>query len=193
MQPRILSIILILLALSPAARADFMFEVSGTYITEKTGATDVKDDATKYFYNVAGYLDFGKKWWAGWSYLGVNMAGTSNASGSNESTSFQSSDTGPAIRYYFGKNQVFSMTAVFNVLSKASFKNVVTDKTESWNGTSYLVSFGLMPEVKSGFHIGVAINYYSASYSKKTVDGTETSESNTKTWMFPSLALSKTW
>jgi hypothetical protein len=193
MKIRVLSIILIVLALSPAARADFMIDLSGTYLSENTSSTDVKDDATKYYYNVAGYLDFAKKWWAGWSYLGVDMSGTSNASGSNQATSFQSSDTGPALRYYIDKNEVFSITAIYNVLAKAAYKNVVSGKTESWSGTSYLVSFGLMPEIKSGLHIGVSINYYHAGYTKKTVDGTETSEGNTKTWMFPSLSLSKSW
>ncbi|WP_413558064.1 hypothetical protein [Bdellovibrio sp. HCB209] len=193
MQTRTFPLILILLLFASGARAEFMLDLSGTYLTEKTNSTDVKDDSTKYSYNVGGYLKFAKKWWAGWSYLGVNMSGTSNATGSSVPTSFQSSDTGPALKYFFGKSEVFSLTAVFNVLAKASYKNVVSDSTEAWMGTSYLVSFGIMPEIKSGFHMGVALNYYSAAYTKKTVDGTETSEANTKSWLFPTLSLSKSW
>ncbi|WP_413584902.1 hypothetical protein [Bdellovibrio sp. HCB274] len=186
-------VILIFTAVAPQAHAEFMLAVSGSYISENTSSTDVKDDATKYYYNMTGYLRLAKKWWAGWSYLGINMTGTSNATGSSVPTSFQTSDTGPTIKYFFGKGEVFSMSANFNVLAKGTYKNVVTSSTEAWTGTSYMVGFSIMPEIKSNFRMGVGLNYYHAAYSKKTVDGTETSESNTKTWLFPTLSLSKSW
>ncbi len=186
-------IILILCMLAPQARAEFMLDVSGSYSSENTSSTDVKDDATKYYYNLTGYLNISKNWWGGWSYLGISMSGNSNATGSTVPTSFQTSDTGPSVKYFFGKNDVFYVSATFNVLAKGSYKNVVSNNTETWQGTSYMAGFGVMPEIKSGLHIGVAINYYHAAYSKKTVNGTETSESNTKTWLFPTLSLSKTW
>lgn len=185
--------IILILFFSAGARAEFMLDLSGSYLTEKTNSSDVKDDSTKLYYNVGAYIQFAKRWWAGWSYLGVNMTGTSNATGSSVPTSFQSADTGPAVKFFFGKNDLFNLTAGYNVLAKASYKNVVSNETEAWQGTSLLFGFGMMPEVKSGFRIGVSINYYYAMYSKKTVDGTETSESNTKSWMFPSLNISKQW
>lgn len=185
--------IIILIFFAPHARAEFMLDVSGSYSSENTSSTDVKDDATKYFYNLTGYLNISKKWWGGWSYLGVTMTGTSNATGSSVPTSFQTSDTGPSVKYMFGKGDTFFLSATFNVLAKASYKNVVSNNNETWQGISYMTSFGIMPELKSGLHLGVTLNYYHAAYSKKTVDGTETSESNTKTWIFPTLALSKSW
>ncbi|WP_413293079.1 hypothetical protein ACLSU7_16960 [Bdellovibrio sp. HCB185ZH] len=186
-------IILILFIMAPRARAEFMLDVAGSYISENTSSTDVKDDATKYYYNITGYLHLSKKWWAGWSYLGISMSGNSNATGTTVPTSFQTSDTGPAVKYNFGKNESFSLTANYNVLAKGTYKNVVSNSNESWQGTSYMVGFNVMPEIKSGFRMGVGLNYYHAAYSKKTVDGTETSESNTKTWLFPTLTLSKQW
>jgi hypothetical protein len=185
--------ILIFFALAPQARAEFMLDVSGSYISENTSSSDVKDDATKYYYNVTGYLNLAKKWWAGWSYLGISMSGNSNATGTTVPTSYSSSDTGPAFKYFFGKNEVFSLSGTYNVLAKATYKNVVTSETESWQGTSYMFGFSILPEIKSGFRMGVGLNYYYATYSKKTVNGTETSESNTKTWLFPTLSLSKSW
>ncbi|MEK2687977.1 hypothetical protein [Bdellovibrio sp. GT3] len=186
--------VLILTILLPMlASANIIAEFSGTYLTENLGSTDVKENSSKYFYNVAGYLTVKKKLYAGWSYLGISMTGKSDASGSDQNSSYVTADTGPVIKYYLDKRQIYSVTAAYNILSRATFKNVVSDDSESWTGTSFWVAFGLMPEIKNGLHIGVSINYYSASYTKKTVDGTETSESNTKSWLFPSLTISKEW
>jgi hypothetical protein len=55
------------------------------------------------------------------------------------------------------------------------------------------VQFSAMPEIGEKFHVGVSLNYYSANYTKKTVSSVESSASITKTWIFPTLSLSKEW
>jgi hypothetical protein len=95
------------------------------------------------------------------------------------------------MKWQFGRNEVFSFSVAYNLLSKATFSDGST--TESWTGTSYWLQWGVVPEVREGLHVGVTLNYYSASYTKKVVSAVESSAANSKTWIFPMLVVTKQW
>lgn len=162
-----------------------MLELGGTYLSDTTVSFS-SDKSTKYFYQTAVLFSISKKWWAGWNYSSVSH----RDSGDSE-VAFVSTDTGPYIKWQIGREGMYTLSAAYNILSRADYKSG-TD-TERWDGTSLWIQFGVMPELANGFHLGGSINYYSASFTKKTVSGTETNDSNSKTWIFPMLSLTKQW
>ncbi len=85
-------------------------------------------------------------------------------SGTTDS-SYTSQDTGPYVKWQFGRDEIFSLSAAYNILSRATFSEDST--SEKWEGTSFWLQFGVSPEVKEGLHVGASLNYYLASYTKK--------------------------
>ena len=140
------------------------------------------------FYNVGALFSMKQNLWGGWNYLGIST----NESKNSVTTTFSTADTGPYVKWQFGKGQLYSLSAAYNILSKATYKTG-SSTSEEWQGTSFWLAFGIMPELSSNLHLGASINYYSASYTKKTVSGSETSAANSKSWVFPSVSITKSW
>lgn len=176
-----------LLGISPQTRAGILLDVGGAYISDSlTSSTNTS--STKYFYNVGVLFNLTNTIWGGWNYLGVSHADTIPGS----TTSYQSMDTGPMMKWLFGKGQVWSLSGTLNVVSHGTYSSGGATQ-EKWEGISYLLSLGAMPEFSDNFHIGVSLNYYGANYTKKTVNSVESSSSNSKTWIFPMISLTKAW
>lgn len=184
---KILSAFLFIMLVSVKSQAGFLLEFSGTYLSDslKSGTTD---SSTQYFYNVGALFNMKQNLWGGWSYLGINTTESNNS----VSTTFSTADTGPYVKWQFGRSQIYSLSMAYNILSKATYKTG-SATAEQWQGTSFWLSFGIMPEISSNLHMGAALNYYSASYTKKTINGAETSASDSKSWIFPSVSITKSW
>ncbi|MGZ3774020.1 MAG: hypothetical protein ACXVCY_16265 [Pseudobdellovibrionaceae bacterium] len=179
------SALLILFLFCGKARAEVLLELGGTYFSDSL-ATSSTVASTKYFYNLDVLFNFKKDIWGGWNYSGFsyNDAGTTT-------TTLSSQDTGPAVKWQFGKGNLYNVSAAYNILSKATYSSGST--AEDWQGTSIWLQFAFAPEVNGGLHVGAALNYYSASYSKKTVNNIESAASNTRAWIFPTLMMTKEW
>lgn len=165
--------------------AGTLFEVGATYLSESI-ATPTSQTSSKYFYNAAILFSLNKTTWGGWNFSGMSHSETATTT-----TDFASQDTGPYLKWQFGRNELFSLSAAYNITSKATYSN--GSSTENWEGTSIWVQWGVTPELKEGLHIGASLNYYSANYTKKIVSSVESSASNSKTWIFPMLTLTKNW
>lgn len=170
---------------SAQARAGLILEFGGTYLSD-TLNTSSSATSSKYFYNAGILFSLQKNIWGGWNYSGISHTDTNGTT-----TTFSSSDTGPYVKWQFGKHDLFSLSAMYNILSRATFSDGTV--SENWEGTSMLFQFGVSPEIKNGLHIGVTLNYYLATYGKKTVDSVESSASNSKSWIFPTLVVFKEW
>ncbi|MFS4460836.1 hypothetical protein [Bdellovibrio sp. HCB2-146] len=168
-----------------SSRAGALLEVGGTYLSDSTNSSSTTT-STKYLYQVGVLFNIRKKIWGGWNYSGI-----SHTDKNDETETFTSMDTGPYFKWEFGKNEVFNLGFAYNILSRATFKNGSVN--EKWEGTSFWFQFGVMPEIKEGLHIGASLNYFAASYTKKTVESVESTDSNSKTWIFPMLSLTKQW
>ena len=162
-----------------------MLELGGTYLSD-TLAVSTDKKSTAYFYNLGALFSVQKNLWAGWNYSGISH---SKEDGSSES--FSASDTGPYIKWQFGRNELYSLSAAYNIYSKAQY--ALDDANEKWSGTSFWLQWAVSPEFKEGLHIGASLNYYAASYTEKTIDSVESSATNSKTWIFPMLHLTKQW
>lgn len=178
-------IILFILVSSLTAQAGTMVELGGTYLSDSF-KTSSSTKSTQYFYNIGVLFTSTKRFWGGWNYSGYSQ----NESGSTE-LKFSSMDTGPYMKWQFGRNEIYSASFAYNILSKA--KADVGNGNEEWSGSSFWLQFGFMPEVKEGLHLGASLNYYAANYSKSVINGTESNVSYSKTWIFPMLSLTKEW
>ncbi|UXR65148.1 hypothetical protein EZJ49_02660 [Bdellovibrio bacteriovorus] len=176
---------LLFLIVSSTAQAGFLLEVGGTYMADTLSTSETRT-STKYFYNLGALFSLKKNIWGGWNYSGISHTDKDTAT-----TTYSSVDTGPYLKWQFGRNQLYSLSMAYNILSKGQFSDGTT--TEEWTGTSMWFQFGVMPEVREGLHLGASLNYYLATYSKKTVSGVESNDSNSKSWIFPMLTLTKQW
>lgn len=167
------------------AQAGFLLELGGTYLSDNL-TTDEKKTSAKYFYNVGLLFSLKKRIWAGWNYSGI-----SHTYKDDVTVDYTSADTGPYVKWQFGRNELYSLSMAYNILSTATYANGV--EREKWSGNSLWLQAGVMPELKEGLHLGISLNYFVANYSKKTVNGDETSTSNSKSWVFPTLNLTKEW
>lgn len=175
----------LLLILSGSAKAEVLLDLGGSYLSDSL-ASSATTSSSKYFYNLGVMFSLKKKVWGGWSYSGFSYNESSAAT-----TTLSSQDTGPIVKWQFGKSDLYSVSAAYNILSRATYSSGSSD--ESWQGTSIWMQFGITPEVNEGLHVGAALNYYAASYNKKTVNSTESSASNSRTWIYPTFMLTKEW
>lgn len=178
-------ILLLALLIGTSVKAEVLLDLGAGLISDKinSGSTTTSDQSS---YGLGVLFNFRKGMWAGWNY-----ASQSDKRGGSTTATLSGTDTGPAFLYQFGKGQMYVFGFTYNLLAKATFDAGSTQ--ESWDGTSYNIKLGVMPEISSGFHVGFMINSYSASFNKVTIAGTQTSSSNTRTFMYPSIQLTKEW
>lgn len=176
----------LIIFISINSKADLLIETMGLYESDSLAMT-TSNSGSKTFYNFGFLYSIKSNLWGGWNYMSLSQSDTMGST----TTSFAPVDTGPSIKYFFGRGEVFSVGMTYNFQSTASYTSGSTNQT--WSGTSYLMSFGITPALTDTLHIGLSINYYSASYSKKVVNSTESSASNSKTLIFPAFSLTKSW
>lgn len=181
---RKLLFLFVFLTVSPSW-AGLLLDVSGIYVSD-TLTTPSDRTSTQTFYTAGVLLSLTKQVWVGWNYLGINQTQTVTST-----TTYGSADMGLAFKWQYGSGKMYNFGAVYNIVSKATYSSGTTN--ENWEGTSFLVSWGVAPEIAEKFFVGVSLNYYSASYTKKSVNNVESAASNAKTWLFPMLTLTKQW
>lgn len=160
-------------------------ELGGTYLSDSLAASSTTS-STKYFYNIGVLFTLQKGVWGGWNYSGFSYNDSGTAT-----TTLSSQDTGPVVKWQFGKGNLYNFSAAYNILSRATYSSGSSD--EAWQGTSIWAQLGICPEVKEGLHVGATLNYYAATYNKKTVNNVESSASNSRTWIFPTIFMTKEW
>jgi len=174
-----------LMLFSGKALAGTMLDMGAFYSSDSL-TTPSSSTTGNTFYNVGLLLSYNKKIWAGWNYSGVSLSRAETAT-----TTFTAQDMGPYFKWQFGSNQLYSMSFAYGLSSRATYSDGTVD--EEWRGTSLWAQFGVSPEVANGVRVGGSLNYYSGSYSKKVVSSTESSISNTKTWIFPMINITMQW
>jgi len=181
-----LFLVITLCFISNSASADIMTDFGFAYSAD-TLNTSASSGNTEYFYNldILFALDHNRRFNVGWSFYDISQ--TSTASGT--STTYSSFDMGPAFRWQMDKSGTYSATLGYGYLAKGSYNSGST--SETWSGTSLFAQFAAQAPLGDKFYIGLSLNYYSASYSQKTVSSVESSNSATKSWIFPMLSM--TW
>lgn len=176
---------LVLFLTTPSSFAGVMIDLGGMYYSD-TLTTPNDRSSTQMFYGGGLLLDLGKQAWLGFNYSGINQTQSITTT-----TTFSTSDMGVGFKYQFGRSKLYNFSAAYNLFSKATYTSGTTN--ENWEGTSFLVSFGISPEVAEKLYIGMSVSYFSASYTKKIVNNVESAASNGKVWLFPMLTVTKQW
>lgn len=171
--------------MTPAALAGVLLDVSGIYLSDSL-VTPTNRTSSQMYYGLGALLDLKKNLWVGWNYSGFSQSQTVSTT-----TTFTSTDMGLGIKWQVGRSKLYNIGAAYNFLAKGVYSDGTT--TENWEGTSFLLSFGVAPEVSERLFLGVSLNYYSATYTKKIVSSVESSASNSKSWIFPMFSISKEW
>lgn len=114
------------------------------------------------------------------------LSTTSDVTGANDNT-FSTLDMGPMFMWVMDHKRTYSFTAAYNILAKATNE---TTTSADWTGSSYLVSFGVTPELFDGWYVGFKLNYYSATYTEQKIGSAVTDVSNTRTMIFPTFVIS---
>jgi hypothetical protein len=169
------------------ARADMLLDFGATYSGD-TFNTTTSSNSTQYFYNASLQfaLDHRRQWTLGWTVFGISRATSDGAISGN----YSSLDMGPQIRWNIDKAGIYSVSAAYGYLAKGAYSSGST--SETWSGSSLWGQFAVQIPIRDDkFYIGLSLNYYSASYSKKVVSSVESSNSAQKSWIFPMLSL--TW
>lgn len=175
------------LLFSSLSWADATIDLGLVYSSDTFKATPEAAN-NQYFYNASALfnLDNKARWNMGFAVLGISQTAKT---GTTE-TSYSSFDLGPAVRWNIDKNRIFSLTLAYGYLAKASY-SVDSGAAEKWEGTSLLGQFAVQAPIQDKFYVGLSLNYYSATYSKKVVSSVESSNDAQKSWIFPMINL--TW
>ena len=130
------------------------------------------------------YFQASKKWWIGWNIFNASFASTMEADKAN----YSSSEMGPSFKYEWGSDQIYFFKGTYNLNIESTA--TIGSNAEKIQGSSYLVGFGVQPQIYDGVRLGISFNYYSGSHAKKVVNNVQSSVSYSNTWIFPSINLS---
>lgn len=129
------------------------------------------------------YFQASKKWWIGWNVFSSQF----ETSMESNKSSYSSMDMGPSFKYEFGSDQVYFLKGTYHLNIESTVK--IGTSTEKIQGSSYVVGFGVQPQIYDGVRLGVSLNYYSGSHSKKVVSSVQSTVSYSNSWIYPSINL----
>ncbi len=177
-------VVITLLLFTPVSHAKLLLDVGAGYFSDSV-TTSSSDTSKKLVYNFSALLSISKNFWGGWGYMNMSSDRSQGAT----DVQLAGYSMGPAFKYQFGRSRTHSISAVYNLINNATY--TTNTSTEEWSGSGYSFQFAAMPEVRENLFVGFTINYHSVNYSKKVVGSTESSVSYTRTWLYPTLSLTK--
>jgi hypothetical protein len=121
----------------------------------------------------------------GWNVTSVTVNDEFTNSGVTEKIT--SSDMGPAIRWYYDKEIIYSATLFYGVICKGNYQSSSAD--EKINGSSMNIKLSAETKINEQFLIGFSLNSYTANYSTSVTNSVQTDVSYKNTLMYPSLSL----
>lgn len=132
-----------------------------------------------------GKSDATSGWLLGWYMSSVN---NSDAFQGVLNQTLTSSDMGPSFRWQTQARQIFSVTYAYGIICKGNFSDATV--TEELNGESHLLKMAIETNLSDRFLIGLALNYYAATYKTSLISSVQSSVSYKNTWTYPSISLS---
>lgn len=169
-----------------ASWATAIIDFGGTFSSNSLNVGSESTNSQNFYnLNVMFNLDTKMRWNLGWAVFGISdETGTGSTT-----TSYSSFDMGPAFRWNIDKNGIFSLTFIYGYLAKGKY-SAGTGSSEEWDGSSFLVQFGMQAPVKEDkFYVGFTLNSYTGTYTDKTVNNVKSSVSATKTSLFPMVTM----
>ena len=164
----------------------FSLDTGLFYFTDAfTAASDASNSRT--FIDVAATINIDKKGFyiVGWSY-GILQATDESSS----EVTYSLTEMGPIFGYYFDRAKAWPILLVYNLQATADY-DTGSGSSQSLRGTSYRASFGYRPLISESLHIGMFLNYHTASFSESLVgSSTFSTVSYSRAVIYPSLTIS---
>lgn len=133
-----------------------------------------------------GKSDSAKGFLMGW-YVS-SITNTNNFAGVLDQT-LTSSDMGPSFRWHINSKLLSSITYTYGIICKGNYSDGSVD--EKLDGTSHFIKFEIIESyISEKFLIGLALNYYTASYKSSVISAVQSDIDYKNTWTYPSLTLS---
>lgn len=99
----------------------------------------------------------------------------------------KSNDMGPAVRWYYDKDLLYSATVFYGIICKGKYES--SSANESINGTSMNIKLSAEAKISEQFLMGFSLNSYTANYSTSVTNSIQSDVSYKNTIMYPSLSL----
>jgi hypothetical protein len=167
-----------------ATQAWAYVELNGFYSSDALAQTSGnRTDSKMYFEGAIGFsIDKASRWLAGWGYASFSNA---ESAGAGSDVKYSSTQMGPRFVYNIDKAKNWSMALAYYLVTKAEY-SASGGTSEQWKGTALKFDAGYNLPITESFFVGLRMNYSAASYTDKYVGSTWTTESNTKTSIYPS-------
>ena len=179
-----LILIVIFLASSHAKAA--LLDLNLFYISDSlTTATTASYGKTFYALCAALNIDHKGSYLVGWNYATYS---SSEAVGS-ATTTYTSTQMGPKFLVFLNKDHNWLLGLAYNILTSAN-DQAGSAPAEIWRGTAYSADFGYHQMVSESLMLGLRLNYSTSSYSEKLIGTAYSTISYSRTFIYPSMAIS---
>ncbi len=179
---RWISIVFIIFA--GMAQAQAYVELNGFYTSDALTVTGGSAASGRtYFEGAIGFeIDKKGRYLVGWGYASFSTTDTSGGT----TTTYSSSQMGPRFLWIIDKKKNWSLGLAYYLVTTGSYAPS-GGTSEQWKGTALKADFGYNFPVTEKFHLGLRMNYSSATYTEKFVGEAYTKVSNTKSAIYPSV------
>lgn len=182
-------ILIILFFTTSYAQAAF-FDINLGLLQGASTTTAEESKTTRNLTSVGLYAHLGKPearsgFLMGWNVTSVAVNDEFSTSGVTQKIT--SSDMGPAVRWYYDKEIVYSATVFYGVICKGNYQTTTVD--EKISGSSLNIKLSAEARINEMFLIGFSLNSYSANYSTSVTNSVQSDVSYKNTLMYPSLSV----
>ena len=98
-------------------------------------------------------------------------------------------ELGPRIMYFINKSRTISLSFVYNLYAVGS-RTLANGTNQDATGTSFLINLSYQLPISKKVYLGASYNYHQVGLAKVVQSTTESSTSDTYTYMYPGLEFS---
>jgi hypothetical protein len=141
------------------------------------------------FYDFGVYLQAVRNYqfYLGFEYIYISTS-QPNTTATN-TASLISSNAMVALKYFFGRRKLFSVSVMGSPVIQANYK-ITGSATDLWTGSAFATKFSILPELSSSLKLSASVIYYSAIYTSKNSSGSSTTVSSfSRNLLVPTLGL----
>lgn len=180
---RLLSLSLLLAALTLSSPASAFVELNGFYFSDDLKVGSTSSTGRMVFEGAVGFaIDRKKKYNVGWNYSMYTATDKTTST-----AKYTGTQMGPRFLWILDKKGNWSAGFGYYLVSKAKYDDGAGN-TPEWKGSAFKVDVGYNYEISEAFYAGVRMNYSGASYNEQLVQSTTYSNvSYTRSMIFPSL------
>lgn len=169
----------ICLLLASIASAEILLQAHGYYSSDSL-TESAATSSSRMASGADASVQIGKSnFFVGFIFNYVSDVTTANYSGQ---------DYGLFVHCFIDKKQIYSVSGGYMFSASGLYETAGVQK--QWTGVSYLGRLSVNIKINKKFSIGPSLNYYLANYDHESQGATQSNISYSKSFVYPSLALS---